>query len=62
MNDTIKNYLIVFQKYDQGKAVVSVGIDISDRKQAEAMNIKLITSLKESEKNFAVFMKLLVML
>lgn len=62
VNDTIKNYLIVFQKYDQGKAVVSVGIDISDRKQAEGMNIKLITSLKESEKNFAVFMKLLVML
>ncbi|MCL2932755.1 MAG: PAS domain S-box protein [Trichodesmium sp. MAG_R03] len=52
VNDTIKNYLIVFHKYDKGKAVVSVGIDISERKQAEAMNIKLITSLQESEKKF----------
>ncbi len=52
VNGSVKNYLIVLQKYDRGKAVVSVGIDISDRKQAEAMNIKLITSLKESEKKF----------
>jgi len=52
VNGTVKNYLIVVQKYDRGKAVVSVGIDISDRKQAEAMNIKLITSLKESERKF----------
>ncbi|NES04261.1 MAG: PAS domain S-box protein, partial [Okeania sp. SIO2F4] len=52
VNGAVKNYLIVVQKYDRGKAVVSVGIDISDRKQAEAMNIKLITSLKESERKF----------
>ncbi|MDJ0518763.1 MAG: PAS domain S-box protein [Trichodesmium sp. MO_231.B1] len=52
VNGIVKNYLIVVQKYDGGKAVVSVGIDISDRKQAEAMNIKLITSLKESERKF----------
>ncbi|MEM1170946.1 MAG: PAS domain S-box protein [Cyanobacteria bacterium P01_H01_bin.35] len=52
VNGNVKNHLIVFQKYDGGKAVVSVGIDISERKQAEAMNIKLITSLKESERKF----------
>ncbi|MGD1713553.1 PAS domain S-box protein [Dapis sp. BLCC M172] len=52
VNGNVKNYLIVLQKYDAGKAVVSVGIDISDRKQAEAMKIKLITSLKESERKF----------
>lgn len=52
VNGTVENYLIVVQKYDRGKAVVSVGIDISDRKQAEAMNIKLISSLKESERKF----------
>ncbi len=52
VNGNVKNYLIVLHKYDAGKAVVSVGIDISDRKQAEAMKIKLISSLQESEKKF----------
>ncbi|MGK7920675.1 MAG: PAS domain S-box protein [Trichodesmium sp.] len=52
VNNQIKNYLIVVQKYAQGKAVVSVGIDISERKQAEAMKTKLIASLKESERKF----------
>ncbi len=52
VNGTVKNYLIVVQKYAQGKALVSVGIDISDRKQAEVMKTKLITSLKESERKF----------
>ncbi|WP_293136420.1 PAS domain S-box protein [Okeania sp. SIO3I5] len=52
VNGGVKNYLIVFQKYDGGRAVVSVGIDISERKQAEAIKTKLITSLKESERKF----------
>ncbi len=52
VNNTLKNYLIVVQKYAQGKAVVSVGIDISERKQAEAMKTKLIASLQESERKF----------
>ncbi|WP_293121629.1 PAS domain S-box protein [Okeania sp. SIO1I7] len=52
VDGNIKNYLIVVQKYAQGKALVSVGIDISDRKQAEAMKSKLIASLQESEKKF----------
>lgn len=30
-----RDYLLVAQKYNRGKAAVSVGIDISDRKQAE---------------------------
>jgi PAS domain S-box-containing protein len=33
--DTQRYYLIVTQKYQQGTATVSVGIDITDRKQAE---------------------------
>ncbi|NER04539.1 MAG: PAS domain S-box protein [Okeania sp. SIO3C4] len=52
VNGSVKNYLVVVQKYSQGKALVSVGIDISDRKQAEAMKSKLIGSLQESEKKF----------
>ncbi|MDY7008571.1 MAG: PAS domain S-box protein [Cyanobacteriota bacterium] len=52
VNGSVKNYLVVVQKYAQGKALVSVGIDISDRKQAEAMKSQLIASLQESEKKF----------
>jgi len=36
VNGTPRNYLIVSQKYAQGAAAVAVGIDISDRKYAEA--------------------------
>jgi PAS domain S-box-containing protein len=39
-------YLIAAQKYQQGKAAVSVGIDITERKQAEE---KLLASLREKE-------------
>ena len=46
INQTIRTYLIVAQKYQQGSAAVSVGIDISDRKQAEE---QLKASLKEKE-------------
>lgn len=49
INGCIRNYLIVFQKYHQGTAAVSVGIDISDRKHAEAQKNQLIASLQESE-------------
>ena len=42
---------VVLQKY-QGTAAVSVGIDITDRKQAEAQKTKLIASLQESERKF----------
>jgi PAS domain S-box-containing protein len=52
VNGEIKYYLIVTQKYDEGKAAVSVGIDISDRKRAEAMQAQLIASLQESERKF----------
>ncbi len=52
VNGESKNYLIVTQKYDEGKAAVSVGIDISDRKRAEAMQAQLIASLQESERKF----------
>ncbi len=52
INGSVRNYLIVAQKYDQGTAAVSVGIDISDRKRAEAQKTKLITSLQESEHKF----------
>jgi PAS domain S-box-containing protein len=48
----VKNYLIVFKKYDQGQAVVCVGIDISDRKQAEIIQSQLIASLQESERKY----------
>ncbi|NEP41909.1 MAG: GAF domain-containing protein, partial [Okeania sp. SIO2H7] len=46
INDTSRTYLIVAQKYQLGTAAVSVGIDISDRKQAEE---QLKASLKEKE-------------
>ncbi len=52
VNGQTKYYLIVTQKYDEGKAAVSVGIDISDRKRAEAMQGQLIASLQESERKF----------
>lgn len=52
VNGKIINYSIVTEKYDEGKAAVSVGIDISDRKRAEAMQEQLIASLQESERKF----------
>lgn len=52
INGFIRNYLIVAQKYHQGSAAVSVGIDITDRKRAEAQKSKLIASLQESEHKF----------
>jgi PAS domain S-box-containing protein len=45
VNGVYRNYLVVAQKYDDNQAAVSVGIDISDRKQVE-------TALKESEAKF----------
>ena len=36
VNGICHDYLIVVQKYDQNQAAVSVGIDISDRKQVES--------------------------
>ncbi|MGL5059021.1 MAG: PAS domain-containing sensor histidine kinase [Microcoleus sp.] len=47
-----RNYLIVAQKYHQGAAAVSVGIDITDRKRAESQKTQLIASLQESETKF----------
>lgn len=35
INDTVRYYLIAAQKYQNGSAAVSVGIDITQRKQAE---------------------------
>ncbi len=52
INRCVRNYLIVCQKYNQGTAAVSVGIDITDRKRAEAQKTKLIASLQESECKF----------
>ena len=49
---SVRNYLIVAQKYHQGSAAVSVGIDITERKRAEAQKTKLIASLQESEHKF----------
>jgi PAS domain S-box-containing protein len=49
---SVRNYLIVAQKYHQGTAAVSVGIDITDRKHAESQKTKLIASLQESEAKF----------
>ena len=46
INGYTRNYLTVIQKYQQGKAAVSVGIDITERQQAE---IQIKTSLKEKE-------------
>ena len=51
-NGSVRNYLIVAQKYHQGTAAVSVGIDITERKRAEAQKTKLIASLQESERKF----------
>ncbi|NEQ36027.1 MAG: PAS domain S-box protein [Okeania sp. SIO3I5] len=45
VNGTARNYLIVSQKYAQGEAAVAVGIDISDRKYAEA-------ALREAEEKY----------
>jgi PAS domain S-box-containing protein len=36
INGNLRNYLIVTQKYNQGKAAFLVGIDITNRKQAQA--------------------------
>ncbi|MEQ8995883.1 MAG: two-component regulator propeller domain-containing protein [Coleofasciculus sp. B1-GNL1-01] len=44
IKDSIRNYLIIAQKYKQGQAAVLVGIDITEQKQAEA---ELQTSLRE---------------
>lgn len=52
INGSVRSYLIVAQKYHQGEAAVSVGIDISDRKQAEAQKSQLIAFLQESERKF----------
>jgi len=46
VNENIRHYLIAAQKYQQGKAAVSVGIDITSRVQAEE---QLKSSLKEKE-------------
>ena len=52
IDNSVRNYLIVAQKYHQGSAAVSVGIDITDRKRAEAQKTQLICSLQESEHKF----------
>ncbi|MEG4321336.1 MULTISPECIES: PAS domain S-box protein [unclassified Microcoleus] len=52
INGFLRNYLIVAQKYHQGTAAVSVGIDITERKRAEAQKTQLIASLQESECKF----------
>lgn len=52
INGLVRNYLIVAQKYHQGTAAVSVGIDITERKRAEAQKTQLIASLQESECKF----------
>lgn len=52
INGSVRNYLIVAQKYNRGTAAVSVGIDISDRKRAEAQKTQLIASLQASEHKF----------
>ncbi|MEG4211027.1 PAS domain S-box protein [Microcoleus sp. S13_B4] len=52
INGLLRNYLIVAQKYHQGSAAVSVGIDITERKRATALKNQLICSLQESEHKF----------
>ncbi|MEH1819468.1 MAG: PAS domain S-box protein [Nostoc sp.] len=44
INDKTRNYLLVAQKYQQNKAAVAVGIDITKRKQAEIALQSLIES------------------
>ncbi|MEQ9234287.1 two-component regulator propeller domain-containing protein [Coleofasciculus sp. E2-BRE-01] len=44
IKDSIRHYLIIAQKYQQSKAAVLVGIDITEQKQVEA---ELQTSLRE---------------
>lgn len=46
-NGTIQNHLIVAQKYQQGKAAVMVGIDITERKRAEAEIFKALEKERE---------------
>lgn len=46
INGSIRNYLTVIQKYQQGKAAISVGIDITERQQAEA---EIDKSLKKQQ-------------
>ncbi|MBD2664533.1 hypothetical protein B6N60_03861 [Richelia sinica FACHB-800] len=46
VNGVNRNYLTVIQKYQQGKAAVSVGIDITESQQAEA---KIKASLAEKK-------------
>jgi len=46
VNDSTRHYLLVAQKYQQGTAAVSVGIDITYRVEAEA---QLQASLQEKE-------------
>lgn len=46
INGAIRNYLMAAQKYQQGSAAITVGIDITDRNQAET---ELRASLKEKE-------------
>ncbi|MDJ0554026.1 MAG: PAS domain S-box protein [Microcoleaceae cyanobacterium MO_207.B10] len=45
VNGSRRNYLIVAQKYDLGKAAFAIGIDITDRKLAEAR-------LKQAEEKY----------
>lgn len=48
----LRSYLIVAQKYNQGKNAVFVGLDISDRKQMEAALRRSETLYRTLAKNF----------